>query len=66
MREAEGYVQKEFKSTVIARATLLRAKNAAGAPARGVVILMARSLGLKVLKESQHIPGRSVKCLRVV
>lgn len=37
-----GYIQNELRSTVIARATLLRARKAAGAPERSVVILILR------------------------
>lgn len=49
--ELEGYLQNEFKSTVIAKATSLRTRNAAGAPGRSVVILMVRDLGIEMLKE---------------
>ena len=59
-----GYIQNELRSTEIARATLLRARKATGAPARSVVILMLRYRDYKVVKEGRCIPDSNAKCLQ--
>ena len=61
-----GYIQNELRSTEIARATLLRARKAAGAPARSVVILILRYRDYKVVKVGRCIPDSNGKCLQRV
>jgi hypothetical protein len=56
-----GYIQNELRSTEIARATLLRARKAAGAPARSVVILILRYRDYKVVKVGRCIPDSNAR-----